>query len=102
MVDRSAHEKKYSFKSGSVIELLKLLFFSASDRSKLVALVQSSSEDEYSGAGASDVNKSRSCGIGCLERHEEQAEGELFEFRNAKHSFGMLKQSLEGQTVSFV
>jgi len=78
--------------------------FTTSDRSKLMALVQSSSDDEDSDAGAPapDAYKSQSGGIvDVLNDMKEKAEGELSELRkvegNAKHSFGMLKQSLEGQ-----
>jgi len=78
--------------------------FTTSDRSKLMALVQSSSDDEDSDAGAPapDAYKSKSGGIvDVLNDMKEKAEGELSELRkvegDAKHSFGMLKQSLEGQ-----
>merc|ERR1719379_322342 len=69
-----------------------------------MALVQSSSDDEdsESGAPAADVYQSHSGGIvDVLNDMKEKAEGELSELRkadgNAKHSFNMLKQSLEGQ-----
>jgi chromosome segregation ATPase len=78
--------------------------FTTEDRTKLVALVQSSSEDEDSDAGAPapDAYKSHSGGIvDVLNDMKEKAEGELSELRkaegNAKQSFNMLKQSLEGQ-----
>jgi len=78
--------------------------FTVSDRSKLMALVQSSSEDEDSdsGAPAPDSYKSHSGGIvDILNDMKEKAEGELSELRkvegSAKQSFNMLKQSLEGQ-----
>merc|ERR1712137_1379848 len=66
------------------------------------ALVQSSSDDDDAGAPAPDSYKSHSGGIvDILNDMKEKAEGELSELRkvegNAKHCFGMLKQSLEGQ-----
>jgi len=78
--------------------------FPVQDKSKLMALVQSSSDDEENdpGAPAPDAYKSHSGGIvDILSDMKEKAEGELSELRkaegNAKHSFNMLKQSLEGQ-----
>jgi len=76
--------------------------FSVSDRSKLVALVQSSSDDDDAGAPAPDAYKNKSGGIlDILNDMKDKASGELAELRkvegNSKQSFGMLKQSLEGQ-----
>jgi len=78
--------------------------FSSQDRAKLVAFVQSSSEDDESdpGAPAPDTYQTHSGGIvDILADMKEKAEGELSDLRkaegNAKHSFNMLKQSLEGQ-----
>lgn len=78
--------------------------FTIQDKSKLMALVQSSSDDEDNDAGAPapDAYKSHSGSIvDILSDMKEKAEGELLELRkaegNAKHSFNMLKQSLEGQ-----
>jgi hypothetical protein len=81
--------------------------FSASDRIKLMALVQSSTEDEEDDAGAPapDAYKSHSGGIvDILNDMKEKAAGELSELRkvesNAQHTFNMLKQSLEGQIAA--
>ena len=81
--------------------------FSASDRTKLMALVQSSTEDEEDDAGAPapDAYKSHSGGIvDILDDRKEKAASELSEFRkvesNAQHTFNMLKQSLEGQIAA--
>jgi len=79
--------------------------FTVSDRSKLLALVQSSDEDDDAGAPDPAAYKSKSGGIvDILNDMKEKAEGELSELRkaegNAKHSFGMLKQSLEGQIAA--
>lgn len=78
--------------------------FSLRDRSKLLTLVQSSSEDDDSEEGAPDAaayeNKSGGI-VDILNDMKEKAEGELSELRkaegNAKQAFNMLKQSLEGQ-----
>merc|ERR1719355_212185 len=86
---------------GTVIDAAS---FTAQDKAKLTALVQSSSDDDDSeeGAPAPDSYKSKSGGIvDVLNDMKEKAEGELSDLRkvegNAKHSFNMLKQSLEGQ-----
>jgi len=86
---------------GSVIEAAA---FSTHDRTKLMALVQAGSDDEDtdSGAPAPDSYKSHSGGIvDILVEMKEKAEGELSDLRKAesqaKQSFLMLKQSLEGQ-----
>merc|ERR1719450_1247989 len=78
--------------------------FSVSDKKKLLALVQSNSDDDDSEPGApeADAYKTHSGGIvDILNDMKEKAEGELSELRkeegNAKHNFNMLKQSLEGQ-----
>jgi len=76
--------------------------FSVSDRSKLMALVQSSSDDDDAGAPDPDAYKNHSGGIlDILNDMKDKAAGELSELRkaegDAKQSFGMLKQSLEGQ-----
>jgi len=75
---------------------------SVSDRTKLVALVQSSSEDDDTGAPAPDAYKNHSGGIvDLLSDLKEKAESELSELRKAetaaKHTFNMLRQSMEGQ-----
>lgn len=75
---------------------------SASDRTKLVALVQSSNDDDDTGAPAPDAYKHRSGGIlDLLDDLKEKAESELSELRKtetaAKHTFNMLRQSMEGQ-----
>jgi len=78
--------------------------FSAADKSRLVALVQSrqsgEAEDEDLGAPAASVYKSHSSGIvDVLEDLKEKAEEQLASLRKAetssKHNYGMLKQSLE-------
>jgi DNA repair exonuclease SbcCD ATPase subunit len=86
---------------GTVIEAAS---FTAQDKAKLTALVQSSSDDDDSeeGAPAPDSYKSKSGGIvDVLNDMKEKAEGELSDLRkvegNAKQNFMMLKQSLEGQ-----
>jgi chromosome segregation ATPase len=86
---------------GTVIDAAS---FTAQDKAKLTALVQSSSDDDDSeeGAPAPDAYKSKSGGIvDVLNDMKEKAEGELSDLRkvegNAKQNFMMLKQSLEGQ-----
>jgi len=81
--------------------------FSTTDRQKLVALVQAKQGDEDSefGAPAASSYKSHSSGIiDVLEDLKEKAEGELSEARkaesNAKHNYGMMKQSLEDQMAA--
>mmetsp|Transcript_111732 Transcript_111732/g.271430 ORF Transcript_111732/g.271430 Transcript_111732/m.271430 type:complete len:749 (+) Transcript_111732:2-2248(+) len=83
--------------------------FSAADKSRLVALVQSrqsgEAEDEDLGAPAASVYKSHSSGIlDVLEDMKEKAEEELGSLRkaetNSKHNYGMLKQSLEDQMAA--
>ena len=80
--------------------------FTASDKSKLMALVQSASSDEddddEEGAPAPNSYESHSGGIvDVLNGMKEKAEGELKELRkaesNAAQNFNMLKGSLEGQ-----
>merc|ERR1719265_1464464 len=76
--------------------------FSSSDHQKLVALVQAQQEDSETGAPAAATYKSQSGGIvDVLEDLKDKAEGELAEARkvesNAKHSYEMMKQSLEDQ-----
>jgi len=80
--------------------------FSSSDKSKLVALVQSQDssddDDEEQGAPAPNSYESHSGGIvEVLTNMKEKAEGELSELRKAEentaHNFNMLKKSLEGQ-----
>jgi chromosome segregation ATPase len=80
---------------------------STSDRQKLMALVQSKQGDEDSdvGAPAAATYKSHSSGIiDVLEDLKEKAEGELSEARkaetNAKHSYQMMKQSLDDQMAA--
>merc|ERR1740124_1885606 len=81
--------------------------FSGNDRKRLMAMVQQSSDDDDSetGAPAASTYKSHSSGIiDVLEDMKEKAEGELGDLRKAegttKHSFNMLKQSLEGQVAA--
>jgi len=78
--------------------------FAASDKNRLVALVQSQqdSQDEDTGAPAAAVYKSQSGGIvDVIADMQSKAEEELAELRksekNAQHNFNMLKQSLEDQ-----
>jgi len=77
--------------------------FSGTDRTKLLALVQShqteDSEDSEMGAPSSAKYESHSGGISeLLEDLKEKAEGELAEARKseaaAKHNFAMVRQSL--------
>merc|ERR1719272_2120863 len=81
--------------------------FSTSDRSKLIALVQSKQGDEDGelGAPAAKSYTSQSGGIvDVLEDLKEKAEASLADARkaesNAKHNFGMMKQSLEDQLAA--
>jgi len=80
--------------------------FTASDKSKLIALVQSQDssddDDEEQGAPAPNSYESQSGGIvDVLNSMKEKAEGELKELRkaesNAAQNFNMLKGSLDGQ-----
>jgi len=78
--------------------------FTGSDRKKLMAMVQQSSDDEDSetGAPAPANYKNKSGGIiDILEDMKEKAEGELSDLRKseggAKAEYMMLKQSLDGQ-----
>merc|ERR1719221_127829 len=82
--------------------------FPAADKQKLLALVQAQQnannddEDADLGAPAAAVYKTHSGGIlDVLEDMKEKAEEQLASLRkaevNAKHNFGMLKQSLEDQ-----
>jgi len=89
---------------GSVIDAAA---FPGNDRKKLMAMVQQSSDDDDSepGAPAAATYKSHSGGIiDVLDDMKEKAEGELGDLRKAegttKHSFNMLKQSLEGQVAA--
>merc|ERR1719157_356780 len=79
--------------------------FSTSDRTKLLALVQSKQGDEEMGAPAAATYSSQSGGIvDVLEDLKEKAEGELADARKAetssKHNFGMMKQSLDDQMAA--
>jgi len=80
--------------------------FTASDKTKLLALVQSADnsddDDDEQGAPAPNSYESHSGGIvDVLNGMKEKAEGELKELRkaesNAAQNFNMLKGSLEGQ-----
>jgi hypothetical protein len=80
--------------------------FTASDKTKLMALVQSADnsddDDDEQGAPAPNSYESHSGGIvDVLNGMKEKAEGELKELRkaesNAVENFNMLKGSLEGQ-----
>jgi len=78
--------------------------FSASDQSKLTALVQQQSgeDDQELGAPAAAVYKTHSGSIfDVLEDMKEKPEGQLNDLRKAestaKHNFNMLKQSLEDE-----
>merc|ERR1719401_2903152 len=76
--------------------------FQTSDKQKLVALVQASSEDGDVGEPAAAVYKTHSGGIvEVLEDLKDKAEAELAEARKAestsKHNYEMMKQSLEDQ-----
>jgi len=86
---------------GTVIDAAS---FTAQDKAKLTALVQSSSDEDDSeeGAPAPDAYKSKSGGIiDILNDMKEKAESELSDLRKvegtAKQNYEMLKQSLEGQ-----
>jgi len=81
--------------------------FSASDKQRLVALVQQSSDEDDSdvGAPAAAVYKSHSSSIfDTLEDLKEKAETQLSELRKAeseaKHNYEMLKQGLEDQLAA--
>jgi len=81
--------------------------FSASDKQRLTALVQSqaSSDDDELGAPAAAVYKSHSSSIfDVLEDLKEKAEAQLSDLRKAesetKHNYEMLKQSLEDQLAA--
>jgi len=81
--------------------------FSTSDRSKLIALVQSKQGDEDSelGAPAAKSYTSQSGGIvDVLEDLKEKAEASLADARkaesSAKHNFGLMKQSLDDQMAA--
>merc|ERR1719266_2712064 len=80
--------------------------FSTQDKNKLLGLVQSrqaaDEDDDEPGAPAAVAYKTHSGGIlDVLEDMKEKAEEQLASLRkaevNAKHNFGMLKQSLEDQ-----
>jgi chromosome segregation ATPase len=78
--------------------------FTGSDRKKLMAMVQQSSDDEdtETGAPAAATYKNKSGGIiDILEDMKEKAEGELSDLRkaegSAKQEYAMLKGSLDGQ-----
>jgi len=77
---------------------------SSADQQKLVALVQSS-QDEEMGAPSTSAYKSQSSGIvDVLEELKDKAEEELSEARkretNAKNNFAMMKQSLQDQMAA--
>merc|ERR1719343_1263447 len=79
--------------------------FSAKDKQKLAALIQSTQEDGELGAPAASVYESKSGSIvEVLEDLKEKAEEQLSDVRkaevNAKHSYAMLKQSLEDQMAA--
>merc|ERR1719503_35744 len=89
---------------GSVLDAAA---FAGADKNKVLALVQSQSDDDDSefGAPAAAVYESKSGGIvDVLADMKDKAESELDELRkaegNAKHNFNMLKQSLEDQIAA--
>jgi DNA repair exonuclease SbcCD ATPase subunit len=78
---------------------------SSADQQKLVALVQSSQDEEEMGAPSTSAYKSQSSGIvDLLEELKDKAENELSEARkretNAKNNFAMMKQSLQDQMAA--
>jgi len=86
---------------GSVLDAAA---FAGADKKKVLALVQSQSDDDDAefGAPAAAVYESKSGSIvDVLADMKDKAESELDELRkaegNAKHNFNMLKQSLEDQ-----
>merc|ERR1719503_359611 len=89
---------------GSVLDAAA---FAGHDKTKVLALVQSQSDDDDSefGAPAAAVYESKSGSIvDVLADMKDKAESELDELRkadgNAKHNFNMLKQSLEDQIAA--
>merc|ERR1719215_2125856 len=79
--------------------------FSAKDKQKLTTLIQAKQEDGELGAPAAAVYESKSGSIvEVLEDLKEKAEEQLSDVRkaevNAKHNYGMLKQSLEDQMAA--
>jgi len=89
---------------GSVLDAAA---FAGADKSKVMALLQSQSDDDDSefGAPAAAVYESKSGGIvDVLADMKDKAESELDELRkaegNAKHNFNMLKQSLDDQVAA--
>lgn len=89
---------------GSVLDAAA---FAGADKNKVMALLQSQSDDGDSefGAPAAAVYESKSGGIvDVLADMKDKAESELDELRkaegNAKHNFNMLKQSLEDQITA--
>jgi len=79
--------------------------FAVKDKQKLAALIQSTQEDSELGAPAASVYESKSGSIvEVLEDLKEKAEEQLSDVRkaevNAKHSYAMLKQSLEDQMAA--
>jgi len=89
---------------GSVLDAAA---FAGADKNKVMALLQSQSDDDDSefGAPAAAVYESKSGGIvDVLADMKDKAESELDELRkaegNAKHNFNMLKQSLEDQITA--
>jgi len=89
---------------GSVLDAAA---FAGADKNKVLALVQSQSDDDDSefGAPAAAVYESKSGSIvDVLADMKDKAESELDELRkaegNAKHNFNMLKQSLEDQIAA--
>jgi len=89
---------------GSVLDAAA---FAGADKSKVMALLQSQSDDDDSefGAPAAAAYESKSGGIvDVLADMKDKAESELDELRkaegSAKHNFNMLKQSLEDQITA--
>jgi len=87
--------------------ILDAAAFAGADTKKVMAMVQSQSDDDDSefGAPAAAVYESKSGGIvDVLADMKDKAESELDELRkaegNAKHNFNMLKQSLEDQIAA--
>jgi chromosome segregation ATPase len=89
---------------GSVLDAAA---FAGADKNKVLALVQSQSDDDDGefGAPAAAVYESKSGSIvDVLADMKDKADSELDELRkaegNAKHNFNMLKQSLEDQIAA--
>jgi len=97
----TANTKMLAQALGAVVDAAS---FSAHDKNKLAALIQSKDDDDDMdvGAPAAAAYESKSGSIvDVLADMKDKAEGELDELRkaenNAKHNFNMLKQSLEDQ-----